>query len=78
MDPATWDERRLAITLYGADPAPLTPHWPGSDEGRKSEAHSATGTPYPIGNPAIPDQPTFTYPRGRRLPLYTGPPTSDH
>jgi len=23
MDPATWDELRLALTLYGADPAPF-------------------------------------------------------
>jgi hypothetical protein len=23
MDPATWDELRLAITLYGSDPTPL-------------------------------------------------------
>jgi len=51
MDPATWDELRRAIALYGADPAPFeTRHLDLADPAaaavpQKSEAHSATGTP---------------------------------
>ena len=51
MEPATWDELRLALTLYGGDPTPLEARGIASADpaaGRKSEALSATGTPGPI------------------------------
>jgi hypothetical protein len=78
MDPATWDELRQAITLCGADPAPLEarakdaadpPGLPGAtDVGRKSEARSADGIAYP-------PWPAPQYP----VPAATGPPSeTDH
>jgi hypothetical protein len=74
MDPATWDELRLAISLHGGDPTPLTSRWlaPVAPVGRESEAHSATGTPA--------SQPTIIFPPWPALspqspaPVCTGPP----
>jgi hypothetical protein len=68
MHPAAWNELRLAITLYGGDPAPLLADAERLAEtgvtgaGRKSEVHSATGTPDPNDSPLIAPQPAITYP----------------
>ena len=64
MDPAAWDDLRLAISLHGGDPAPLearsvdSANPPGTAE-RKSGAHSANSPPNLTDNP-IPaaDSPT--------------------
>ena len=84
MDPATWNELRRAITLYGADPTPLEArHLDPTDPaptgapgpGRKSEAHSATCPPGPNGSPPVADQPTTVYPPWPPPPDH--PPPSD-
>jgi hypothetical protein len=68
MDPATWEELRQAITLYGGDPTPLLAGATGV--GRKSEAHSATGTPG-AGQPIIVCP---QWPAPSPVPASTGPP----
>jgi hypothetical protein len=94
MDPATWDELRQAITLYGGDPARLladgmdSANPAGSADvtgvtgvGRKSEAHSATGTsspdfnPIPTAAPPIIVYPPWPGPSAQSPPpASTGPP----
>ena len=85
MDPITWNELRLAITLYGADPAPLearsidladpAPAGAPGHVGRKSDAHSATCPSGPNGSPPVADQPTTVYPPWPPPPDH--PPPSD-
>jgi hypothetical protein len=94
MDPATWEELRHAITLYGGDPTPLLAGIDSTNPtastdvtdvtsvtgvGRKSEAHSATGTPGPTDSPPIPGagQPIMVcppWPAPSPAPASTGPP----
>jgi hypothetical protein len=60
MDPATWDELRLAITLYGGDPAPLLAR--GVDDAD------------PAGTPSFSDSriPAADSPTAEHRPLATG------
>jgi len=57
MDPAIWAELRLAISLHGGDPAPLTSRGmntaaPTGAAGRNTEAHSANCPPNLTDNPS--------------------------
>jgi hypothetical protein len=55
MDPTTWDELHLAITLYGGDPAPLLAcHVGFAGPAAFAEPHSAISTPGPGDSPPIP------------------------
>jgi hypothetical protein len=91
MDPATWDELRRAIALYGADPAPFEarhldladPAPPTAPDvghvGPKTagliRGHSANGIPSPTGI----TYPPWPAPRPQfPVPACTGPPEPDN
>jgi len=79
MDPATWNELRLAITLCGGDPAPLLARAVASPN---PAGLAGVGTPGPGDSPPIPGagQPTIAYPPWPApfpqspAPACTGPP----
>ena len=72
MDPATWDELRLTIALYGGDPARLLAC--GLDPANPPGL-TDTGTPAPGDSLPIAGQPTIAYPPWPAPPEQPPPPT---
>ena len=70
MDPVTWDELRLAITLYGGDPATLEAR--GVDSADPTGSPSSGHRPIPVADSLTPDHRPRT--TGITYPPWPAPP----